>query len=261
MNGLAITIIVGQLPKLCGFSTDADGFVDEVRAFVTGFDERNATALVLGLVTLAVLLVLPRLTRTDPGRAGRGRRRHRGDGAVRPRRRDGRRPPAGPAPARAAVDRRQRRRTDARGRDRHHAGVADRHDRHVDQLRRPPGRRGRPEPGDDRHRDGERRRRVLPGLRGVHQRLAHRGGRAVRRQEPAHRPGRRRPRRPAPALLQLPARRPPADGAGRRRDRGRALAGRSRHAPSLPGRSARRRSCSRWSPPAASCSSACSKAS
>src|SRR6185436_14265131 len=47
MNGLAITIIVGQLPKLCGFSTDADDFVDEVRAFVTGFDQRNTTALVL----------------------------------------------------------------------------------------------------------------------------------------------------------------------------------------------------------------------
>ena len=42
-----------------------------------GFDERNATALVLGLATLAVLLVLPRLTTTDPGRARRGRRRHR----------------------------------------------------------------------------------------------------------------------------------------------------------------------------------------
>ena len=27
MNGLGITIIVGQLPKLCGFSTDADGFI------------------------------------------------------------------------------------------------------------------------------------------------------------------------------------------------------------------------------------------
>ena len=66
MNGLAITIIVGQLPKLCGFSTDADGFIDEVRAFVSGFDQRNTTALVLGLVTLAVLLVLPRLTRTIP---------------------------------------------------------------------------------------------------------------------------------------------------------------------------------------------------
>ena len=31
MNGLAITIIVGQLPKLFGFSTDADGFLDEVQ--------------------------------------------------------------------------------------------------------------------------------------------------------------------------------------------------------------------------------------
>jgi MFS superfamily sulfate permease-like transporter len=29
MNGLAITILVGQLPKLFGFSTDADGFVEE----------------------------------------------------------------------------------------------------------------------------------------------------------------------------------------------------------------------------------------
>src|SRR5436190_19395299 len=37
MNGLAITIIVGQLPKLCGFSTDADGFVDEVHKFLTDF--------------------------------------------------------------------------------------------------------------------------------------------------------------------------------------------------------------------------------
>src|SRR3954466_13241500 len=34
MNGLAVTIIVGQLPKLCGFSVNADGFVDGVREFV-----------------------------------------------------------------------------------------------------------------------------------------------------------------------------------------------------------------------------------
>jgi len=66
MNGLAITIVVSQLPKLCGFSTDADGFVDEVEQFVRHFDERNTTALVLGLATLAVLLVLPRLTRVVP---------------------------------------------------------------------------------------------------------------------------------------------------------------------------------------------------
>jgi len=62
MNGLAITIFVGQLPKLSGFSTDADGFVDEIDQFVEGFDGRNQTALWLGLATLAVLLVLPRLT-------------------------------------------------------------------------------------------------------------------------------------------------------------------------------------------------------
>ena len=66
MNGLAIVIIVGQLPKLSGFSTDADSFVDEVREFVTNFDQRDATALSVGLTTLAVLLVLPRVTRAIP---------------------------------------------------------------------------------------------------------------------------------------------------------------------------------------------------
>jgi high affinity sulfate transporter 1 len=63
MNGLAITIVVGQLPKLSGFSTDADGFVDEIDKFVEGFDGRNQTALWLGLATLAILLLLPRVTR------------------------------------------------------------------------------------------------------------------------------------------------------------------------------------------------------
>jgi high affinity sulfate transporter 1 len=66
MNGLAVTIIVGQLPKLCGFSTDADSFVDEVREFVTHVDETDATTLALGLGVLAVLLVLPRVTRVVP---------------------------------------------------------------------------------------------------------------------------------------------------------------------------------------------------
>ena len=50
MNGLAVTIIVGQLPKLFGFSTDADCFLDEVKAFVEGLDQTNATTLLVGLV-------------------------------------------------------------------------------------------------------------------------------------------------------------------------------------------------------------------
>ena len=66
MNGLAITIIVGQLPKLFGFSTDADSFVQEVKAFVSGLDQTNVTTLVLGVATLAVLLVLPHVSKKVP---------------------------------------------------------------------------------------------------------------------------------------------------------------------------------------------------
>ncbi len=45
MNGLGITIIVGQLPKLFGFSTDADGFIDDLRAFFAGIDRTDEKAL------------------------------------------------------------------------------------------------------------------------------------------------------------------------------------------------------------------------
>ena len=40
MNGLALTILVGQLPKLFGFSVDADGFIPELTGFVRRSDER-----------------------------------------------------------------------------------------------------------------------------------------------------------------------------------------------------------------------------
>jgi high affinity sulfate transporter 1 len=66
MNGLAITIIVGQLPKLCGFSTDADSFVDELRAFVEHVDSTVGAALAVGLGVLAILFLLPKLSRRVP---------------------------------------------------------------------------------------------------------------------------------------------------------------------------------------------------
>jgi len=66
MNGLGITIIVGQLPKLFGFSTDGDAFLEEVKLFVDGIGETHAATLVVGTAVLAVLLVLPRLTRRVP---------------------------------------------------------------------------------------------------------------------------------------------------------------------------------------------------
>jgi high affinity sulfate transporter 1 len=66
MNGLALVIIVGQLPKLCGFSTDAEGFGPELKAFIVHLDSTSMVALGVGLGVLAVLLVLPRFTRRLP---------------------------------------------------------------------------------------------------------------------------------------------------------------------------------------------------
>jgi high affinity sulfate transporter 1 len=66
LNGLAITIIVGQLPKLFGFSTDSEGFFDDVRAFVEGIDQTHGTTLLVGVAVLVTLLVLPKLTRVVP---------------------------------------------------------------------------------------------------------------------------------------------------------------------------------------------------
>jgi high affinity sulfate transporter 1 len=66
MNGLGVTIIVGQLPKLFGFSTSADSFLKEVRVFVEGLDQTHATTLIVGLAVLVLLLVLPRVTSRVP---------------------------------------------------------------------------------------------------------------------------------------------------------------------------------------------------
>ncbi len=66
MIGLGVTIIAGQLPKLFGFSTDADGFVAEAKAFVHGLDMRNRDTLIVGCASLALMLVLPRFTSRLP---------------------------------------------------------------------------------------------------------------------------------------------------------------------------------------------------
>ena len=146
MNGLAITIIVGQLPKLFGFSTEGDTFVDDVVAFFQNLDQTNTTTLLVGLGTLALLLGLPHDLEEDPGRARRRGGGHGGLGRLRPRgrgREDRRHAAVGAADALVPLDRRRRCR-DARGRrGRHRPGLADRHHRHVLELRRPARRRGR----------------------------------------------------------------------------------------------------------------------
>jgi len=69
MNGLALTILVGQLPKLFGFSTDANGLIGEAKAFVNGLSAGDAVgaAVAIGLVSLALILVLGRWLPRVPG--------------------------------------------------------------------------------------------------------------------------------------------------------------------------------------------------
>ncbi|RYP86748.1 sulfate permease [Nocardioides guangzhouensis] len=63
MNGLALTILVSQLPKLFGFSVDADGLIDEATAFVRAVrdGETVGAALAIGLFCLVLILVMQRL--------------------------------------------------------------------------------------------------------------------------------------------------------------------------------------------------------
>ena len=63
MNGLAVTILVGQLPKLFGFSVDADGFIAEARGFVSGVADGDTVtaALAVGALGLAVMFLLQRV--------------------------------------------------------------------------------------------------------------------------------------------------------------------------------------------------------
>jgi len=66
MNGLGLVIIVGQLPKLFGFSTDASGFLDQIQKFIEGLPQINTTTLLVGVGVLAVLVVMPVFTTRLP---------------------------------------------------------------------------------------------------------------------------------------------------------------------------------------------------
>ncbi|MDO9484516.1 MAG: sulfate permease [Actinomycetota bacterium] len=63
MNGLALTILVGQLPKLLGFSVDAEGFFPEVVGFVQGVVQGEAmpAAAAVGVFSLLLILILTRV--------------------------------------------------------------------------------------------------------------------------------------------------------------------------------------------------------
>jgi high affinity sulfate transporter 1 len=62
MNGLALTILIGQLPKLFGFKIEADGLIGEAAGFVKGLvhGEAVAAAAVVGIAGIMLILVLQR---------------------------------------------------------------------------------------------------------------------------------------------------------------------------------------------------------
>jgi len=69
MNGIALTVLLSQLPKLFGFSVDAEGVIPEARAFARGVadGEANRAALVIGVACLAVILGFKRWRPKIPG--------------------------------------------------------------------------------------------------------------------------------------------------------------------------------------------------
>ena len=62
LNGLALTILVGQLPKLFGFKINAEGLIGEFTEFVRGLanGEAVAAAAAVGIAGIVLILVLQR---------------------------------------------------------------------------------------------------------------------------------------------------------------------------------------------------------
>lgn len=69
LNGLAVVMVVSQLPKLAGFSTDASAPIPQLVEFVEGVADGRVdpTTLVLGLAVLAVIMIMIRLVPAAPG--------------------------------------------------------------------------------------------------------------------------------------------------------------------------------------------------
>lgn len=69
MNGIALTVIVSQVPKLLGFSVDASDFLGEASGIARGVLDGKVVpvALLIGGGALGVILVLRRVSRDLPG--------------------------------------------------------------------------------------------------------------------------------------------------------------------------------------------------
>ncbi len=69
MNGIALSVIVSQVPKLCGFTASGDGVIQGVIAVGRGLLDGRAKlpAVVIGAASLALILAFKRLAPRWPG--------------------------------------------------------------------------------------------------------------------------------------------------------------------------------------------------
>ena len=69
MNGLAVTIIAGQLDKLLGFSVESDNFIGDVTGFISGVanGEVVPAAAAIGTVSLLIILAFKKWVPKVPG--------------------------------------------------------------------------------------------------------------------------------------------------------------------------------------------------
>ena len=224
MNGIALTVLISQLPKLLGFSVETDGPLRSLWAIGEAVwnGRTNWTAFLLGAATLAIILLLKGSKRL-PGvliavvgatlvvgvldLSGKGGRRRARFAAARP------------ARVQHTVDRLWRPRAGADRRCCGGLGVVRRHQRAFARLCRAPGHHVDPNQEMVGLGCRQSRRRILPGLSDQQQLVAHPGGRSGRRQDPGDRRRRRAGRRRAAGRGARSAAQLADSRAGRRRHR------------------------------------------
>jgi high affinity sulfate transporter 1 len=69
LNGIALTVLVGQLPKLLGFSSSGDNLIQESISMIQGVAQglTNWTAFAIGVTCLAIVLIFKRRWPKIPG--------------------------------------------------------------------------------------------------------------------------------------------------------------------------------------------------
>ena len=67
ITGVAIVLILGQLGKLLGISSDADGAIREAVDVLTHLGDANGITVVVGVLSIALLVVAGRLNKRFPG--------------------------------------------------------------------------------------------------------------------------------------------------------------------------------------------------